>query len=82
MDGIDAYELFEVRLLVFLETSPQSNTYKQVLLSAEHFKNVSDAVAGQFIRMDGIYEEVTARLSEDTYPLPDDLRSINRGDTI
>lgn len=41
---IDAGELYEIRMIVLMETAPQSNRYQQVLLSREHFKAVSRAV--------------------------------------
>ena len=41
---IDASELYEVRMIVMMETAPQSNVYNQVLLTREHLKKVSKAV--------------------------------------
>lgn len=66
---IDKYTLYGTRLLVFHEDSPQSNQYRQVCLSPEHFKKVSDAVCGSEAT-DG-EEEVEITMSVDRYKLPD-----------
>jgi len=62
------------RLLVFLEEEPQSNTYRQVLLSADDYKRVSDAISIEAFKNPAFkedYEQVMLALSDDIYPLPD-----------
>lgn len=74
----DEIGLYEQRLLVFLETEPQSNEYNQVYLTKEQFKKVSDSIcvpAPQEIVRKGI-EIVKVEASEEIYFLPD-LQSIN-----
>lgn len=70
MTHIDKYDLYKTRLLVFLEEDPQSNKYRQIILTAEQFKNMSDAVCTVESRI-GDDEEVTMRLSDEIYTLPD-----------
>lgn len=67
---IDKYTLYGIRLLVFLEDDPQSNIYKQVIFTPEHFKKVSDAVCGSEATEEE-EEEVEITMSVDTYKLPD-----------
>lgn len=71
-------ELYEQRMLVFIETSPQSNEYRQVHLNKEQFKKVSDDICVSVKPADrhGI-EEVEIEESDETYFLPTELRSIN-----
>lgn len=42
---IDIGELYETRLIVMIETGPQTNKYMQVLLKDEVFKKVSEVIA-------------------------------------
>lgn len=77
MNNLDYEELYGVRLLVFQETEPQSNKYRQVLLDKEQFKKVSfdtSKLTGKKI-MDNI-DECTVMLSDEIYTLPD-LKEIN-----
>ncbi len=78
--GLEIYEeIYENRLLVFLETGPQTNKYHQVLLNSEHFKKVSDAVTNGRISIEDAregFEVVEFPTSEEEYGLPD-LQSIN-----
>lgn len=69
---IDISDLYVERLLVFLETAPQSNMYRQVVLTPEQFKKVSDAVVTvvEERNAEGM-ESVMINMSEQTYPLPD-----------
>ena len=53
--------LYGMRLIVFLEESPQSNIYRQVLLDDEKFKKVSDSVC-TVINKKGDMENVEIRL--------------------
>lgn len=71
--------LNEQRLLVFLETEAQSGKYNQVLLNAEQFKKVSDAIINEIRTGEDLkpgMEEVEFTTSEEEYDLPD-LQSIN-----
>lgn len=70
MQKIDSHELWVTRLLVFLETSPQSDTYHQVILNPEQFKAVSDAIA-EVLSTQGDMETINIELSAETYKLPD-----------
>lgn len=45
MIPIDSLGLYEIRMLVFVETNPQSGKYRQLHFSKEQFKAVSDAIA-------------------------------------
>lgn len=67
---IDKYTLYGTRLLVFLEDSPQSNQYHQVILNPTQFKRVSDAISN-VVGRNGDDEDVEMELSVDTYKLPD-----------
>jgi len=71
MQKIDSHELWVTRLLVFLETSPQSDTYHQVILNPEQFKAVSDAIAEVLSTTQNDIETINIELSEETYKLPD-----------
>lgn len=68
----------EQRLLVFLETEPQSNRYNQVILDDKKFKRVSDAI-GENSRADKElkegFEVYDIQVSEEAFSLPD-LQSI------
>lgn len=69
----------ECRLLVFLETNPQTNTYNQVILSPEQFKKVSDATGEKTDNNQNLkegFEMFKTTLSEEKYILPD-LQSIS-----
>lgn len=73
-------DLYEQRLVVMLETEPQSNKYWQVILDEEQFKKVSNAVSEVFPKGDPTdlkpgYEIKVMTLSEEEYELPDELRS-------
>ena len=68
-------ELYERRLLVFLETEPQSNKYNQIFLTPEQFKIISSNT-GTKISNNLEYEEYSTLLSTTEYLLPD-LQSID-----
>ena len=71
-------ELYEQRLLVFIETEPQSGEYQQLLLNGDEFKRLSDTIGTKVqdpdLRED--FETLQINLSDDLYKLPD-LKSIN-----
>ena len=70
MEKIDKYDLFGTRLLVFVEESPQSNKYRQIILNAEEFKKVSFSI-GTITSRNGDDEMVEFQMSEELYDLPD-----------
>jgi hypothetical protein len=41
-------ELYETRLVVCMETAPQSNKYFQIMLNKEQFKAISDEIGKAF----------------------------------
>lgn len=67
---LNEYDIYGTRLLLFVEIDPQSNTYRQVCLSAEEFKNVSLAF-GKVVSREGNKQEIELQMSEETYDLPD-----------
>lgn len=72
-------QINEERLLVFIETGPQTNIYNQVFLNNKQFKKVSDAVIetsrmGEDLKPE--MEEISIQTSTEEYFLPD-LQSIN-----
>ena len=71
-------EVYSTRLLVFIETHPQTNEYHQVFLDKKQFKKVSDAIIISVKRVEGLSydEEVELFWSTESYPLPD-LKEIN-----
>ncbi len=75
---MDLSQLYETRMLIFIETGPQTNKYKQVLVTGEQFKIVSDAISTISSTEQDLKEGMEARdvdLSDETYELPD-LNSI------
>lgn len=73
MNKIDLDDLYVTRLLVFLETAPQTNRYYQIVLDKDQFKGVSKAVGsvfGEVKTADDKYE-MRLNLSEESYALPD-----------
>lgn len=72
---LNSNELYSQRLLVFLETEPQSNKYHQIYLDAENFKRLT-ATLGTMVGKDGEIEKVLIEESTQIYNLPD-LKEIN-----
>lgn len=68
--NIDKYELYNTRLLVFLEVAPQSNNYQQVLFTQEEFKKTSETI-GNVVLVEGDDLTVAMNLSTEIYKLPD-----------
>lgn len=64
-------EMYGTRLLVFLEETPQSNKYRQVLLTKEEFKKMSLSVGEPTGKEEGGNDVVEMQLSDDLYDLPD-----------
>lgn len=67
---IDDSVLYSTRLLVFIETEPQSNKYRQLVLTPEEFKNVSFSI-GKVTNKVGNGEQVEVKMSEEIWELPD-----------
>lgn len=70
-------ELYTQRTLIFIEEEPQSNKYRQVILTPEEFKRVSDNLGRIASEADGI-EQIEINLSDEIYTLPD-LKDISYG---
>lgn len=69
-------QLNNMRMLIFLETKPQSNKYNQILLTKQQFKEVSDALGKIFevkghSLQDGEIRVVDIEISDDETLLPD-----------
>ncbi len=69
----------EQRLLVFIETTPQSNKYNQILFTPEEFKKISDNIGVILNKSDDQiksgFEMIEINQSEEIYTLPD-LQSV------
>lgn len=83
MEKVDLTDLYTQRLLVFLESGPQSNKYRQMILGPEEFRRVSDVLmevmeaTGKTVEVGGRLVEIrNYKLSDETYKLPDTLRDI------
>jgi hypothetical protein len=50
----DFSDLYTVRMIVLMETEPQSNLYRQVRLTAPEFKQLSDTIADIMKTDDGM----------------------------
>lgn len=70
---LDYSSIYEQRMLIFIETEPQSNKYKQLILNPKEFKNISDAL-GKVVGEVNIDEKTAVGNyveSEEEYELPD-----------
>lgn len=65
------FELYGLRLLVFLENKPQSNKYRQVFLGPKEFKKVSFNIGKVKEKLDKGMRLVESKFSEEVYDLPD-----------
>lgn len=65
--------LYELRFLTFIEESPQSNKYAQVLFTAEQYKKLSQAIMEMYPSTGYEGENQTFDIigSDETHPLPD-----------
>lgn len=70
-DEINYEDLYGLRVLVFMETEPQSNKYHQVLLSPEMFKSMSATLYQKTGKVEGDIEEVILKTGDEEYNLPD-----------
>ena len=64
-------ELYRNRLLVFLETAPQSNKYFQVYFSPKDFERVLNAVDKTFPLIAPNVRSINLHVSNETYDIPD-----------
>jgi hypothetical protein len=71
-----AAAVYSLRMLVFLETGPQTNQYRQVFLDFEEYKRVSFSLGSLVGSIENGTIASQVRLSEKEYKLPD-LREIN-----
>lgn len=68
---IQSTDLYGTRVLVFMEEEVDTNRYRQVLLTPEEFKRVSDQIGRVTKQFSDGYQEVELSLSEEVYELPD-----------
>lgn len=65
-------QLYHVRMLIFVEEEPQSNKYRQVILSPEQLRAVSDAIAvNKQAFNNGKQRSIEVQLSDQVFKLPD-----------
>ncbi len=66
--------LYVNRMIILIEDGPQSNEYRQLILTAKQFKDISDSIAKACgtVLIDG-KEKVCIKESSQTYPLPDNV---------
>mgnify|MGYP001581381100 CR=1 FL=1 len=64
-------EIYSLRMLVFLEEEPQSNKYRQVILTPEQYNVVSVGISHNRRPIGGDMDEVEEHLSSEVYTLPD-----------
>lgn len=69
-------ELLSVRLIVLLEVSPQSNKYRQIILDPQRFHNM--AIAMGAIPINGVFDPVNLKMSNDVYHLPEMKQSLDK----
>lgn len=67
-------ELYQQRMLVFIENEPQSNEYEQLIFTQKQYKELTNFISKLYgiegITMDGL-EVIDMKSSEETYTLPD-----------
>lgn len=77
----EIYEELNVdRVLVFLETGPQTNKYQQIYFTGEEFKKMSRTI-GTIVKKVGNLEHIALNLSPEVFALPD-LEPIHEPKTI
>lgn len=73
----DTSALYETRLIILIETNPQSNVYRQLILDPKQFKRVSHCLFDQFsdkklnvlVDLREGQDVFEVKLSNDTYGL-------------
>lgn len=76
---LPSQELYSIRTLVFQETEPQSNKYKQIIFTPEEFKRTAETI-GKIIKKstdESHIDIIEVTLSDEVYMLPD-LPEINQ----
>lgn len=71
---MDLTQLYETRMLIFIETGPQTNKYRQVIVNNDQFKAISDIISTKIDAGKdklGEYETMEIELSDEIYPLAD-----------
>jgi hypothetical protein len=72
MESIDTTELYACRLIVLLETEPQSNVYNQVELDIDKYNSIFGTVfncSGEAVDVE--IDDVNVTLREEIIKLPD-----------
>ena len=66
------HALYGIRTLIFIEDTPQSNKYRQVIVGPKKYKKISDAISqGKIKGKDGDLQIVAIEMSDELYNLPD-----------
>lgn len=68
---INSTDIYGTRLLIFLETEPQSNKYNQVILDPEEFKKTAFSLGKVLSKEDNGNDRVHFNISDEEYDLPD-----------
>ena len=73
MESLDITELYAQRLVLLLETGPQTNEYNSIILEEEDWEKIFDIALKNKKGSDTVdVDEVpNLHLSEETYKLPD-----------
>lgn len=71
-NNIDLSELYEQRLLLFIEDYPQSNEYRHLIFTKEQYKQISDTISS-FTKISQEEDTETCEItaSDAIYKLPD-----------
>ncbi len=70
--AIDARFIYHTRLLLFVETAPQSNEYRQVILNHRQFETVSDALFK--VSKGTVGQPVNLRVNLESFIFPTEIR--------
>lgn len=76
---VDPSPLYELRIVVLMETAPQSNTYRQIILDQQQFLNMSQHL-GKLVKKaegDSSLDNYTVEFDEHTtYQLQPEIHSM------
>lgn len=76
-------EVYKIRMIVLLETNPQSNKYHQIMLDKKQFGSVSKVIADSFPKEEGHKCDnphcagVEIKYSDKEVVLPDNIQDIH-----
>lgn len=70
----DVRELYKIRMVILLETTPLSNKYQQIRLTQRQFKIISDALYTMQGGVPGRTDTVSFNVRDGIITLPDDLQ--------